>query len=304
MRPNPTINVSFGHFSTISLSRKMLRFHPDFTTPLNGLILQASDGLCFRFSRHTLVGISSFFEDICSLPTPPDSDGDEIILPFPTIGSAALACSLHILKAMLSNYPPFDPVPAPPFELKLLEEVFTFADAYDVPVILGSILLQALKTHQADSATIFTVAAVTGCKYTMAEMSTKLLTHESEFNANAWWAATLERKEPLIHAAVANMYFAWHTFCRDFRRDIFSPPPTRRRLLRFLPQSLFNYWHLRTVPVPKNFEEKFKHSPSDPWLLQSTRIPRWCWSCNEAEIRNVRCRWTSFIPSSAWKITF
>jgi hypothetical protein len=43
-----------------------LRFHRDFSIPVDTDILQANDGVHFRFPLATLVPLSSFFANICS----------------------------------------------------------------------------------------------------------------------------------------------------------------------------------------------------------------------------------------------
>lgn len=107
-----------------------LVFDPDFTTPEDAPIFQASDDVCFRFPWEPLVAISSFFRNLQSLPLPP-GDQDAVI-PLPSATSKALKTIFLVADSLASGA--LLSVPST-YRSKHIPEVIAVADVYDLEAI-------------------------------------------------------------------------------------------------------------------------------------------------------------------------
>jgi hypothetical protein len=124
--------ASFKPESTTTTTMKRIRamrkrFHPDLRThPRRTSSSRAT--ACASTSLALLTPVSTFFEDIATLPTPP---GDNII-PLYSARSDALALALKLVAAAhFSPSPPHLPWPS----RQTLKHLSIIVDAYDLPMI-------------------------------------------------------------------------------------------------------------------------------------------------------------------------
>lgn len=87
------------------------RIHPRYNRPLDGVVLETSDGVVFRYSLASLAELSPFFQALNELPQPLltlNADGTSNhpapnVIPLPSISSGPLAFTLDAARNLTSG---------------------------------------------------------------------------------------------------------------------------------------------------------------------------------------------------------
>lgn len=120
-------------------------FHPDFTPPVNGVVLHANDDTRFWFDFNILKSCSSFFNDLGDMPLH-TAEGEDYakaeVIPLLTATGDGLALTLNLVRDHKSPYPNYRiPWPSSATILNFLD----ICQAYDLPLAIESFLLRTVK---------------------------------------------------------------------------------------------------------------------------------------------------------------
>ncbi|WOO83097.1 uncharacterized protein LOC62_04G006578 [Vanrija pseudolonga] len=112
-----------------------LKFHPDFTPPVNSIILQANDDTCFWFDFDMLKSCSSFFRDLGEMPLHTSAEEDNAkdkVIPLPTATGDGLALALNLVRG---HKQPFQRSPIPWPSSDTIDNLVEICRAYDMPML-------------------------------------------------------------------------------------------------------------------------------------------------------------------------
>jgi len=221
----------FPFFSPLFLSQPTtmadslsLDFHPDFVTPVDGIIFQSSDGKAFRFDISVLVTFSSFFRDLKSIPTTTTADSTSVIT-VPVAGDSLL-WALRAIKSICCGRP----LPSLSYgygygneRYKLFDDVLVLVDAYDLPV-LGRALLDAAMNAPArldarHTFDVYALACIMNDKTIVSTLSeTMALLHSDGLKSMSDWATrTLRTKDAMTLLALHELHSGWTSPLADFQ---------------------------------------------------------------------------------------
>ncbi|WOO83096.1 uncharacterized protein LOC62_04G006577 [Vanrija pseudolonga] len=115
-----------------------LTFHPDFTTSVDGVILQSDDGTSFQFDLDMLCICSSFFRDLRDMPLNSSQAGVKVI-PLPSATTPGLALTLNLVRGhILPSQRP--PTPWPSNDT--IDNLLDIVSAYDLPLAVDAFLVR------------------------------------------------------------------------------------------------------------------------------------------------------------------
>lgn len=182
-----------------------LNLDPDFNT--TGLpIFEAADGVCFSFPWEPLVAVSSFFQDLQSLPVPAGgSQGhsdSELVIPLPAATSQALKVAFHAINSVATGEPLGM---TPPTDPQVLIDLITLVDAYDLDPVAVLKPISSCANILEDAGRRFALAALRQDEDEMESCSQHLL-KTPEKQMSEWLNAILSAKAPAAHYRLSQLY--------------------------------------------------------------------------------------------------
>lgn len=194
------------------------RYHPDFTTAENAVVLQASDDTLFRFDMDVLRTASSFFRDLEGLGLA--TDGAEKVIPFPTTPAAAIALTLGLLR---DHYNPASRTTLTWPDADLLDAVIDFIRAHRMLPAADAFFTRssgAVLNYQCLQRII--LGAVGGLPtQRIQEACNKTVLYEVARNRGARAQRHLSQY-PAVENLLLHMHLEWKRRVQDWKRETYD----------------------------------------------------------------------------------